>query len=112
MILRRWDIIFVPAGEHDSAGHPAIVLSHERILGSPRFQRVNVLMGTKKQPAENAAEHHVLLDSADGLEFLTLFDCSFLYIIRKSEILRSSGYVSFERRKEIQRKIRAFFGLG
>jgi hypothetical protein len=111
-MLRRWDIVFVPVDAKDTGGHPAVVLSHEWRLTSPHNLRINVLMGTKKQPAESADEHQVLLDGADGLEFLTVFDCSLLYVVRKSAILRSSGYVSFERRKEIQRKVRSFLGLG
>jgi len=80
------------------------------------MERINVLMGSKKQPAEQPAEqareHQVVLNSADGLEFMTLFDCAFVYTIRKSTIMRAIGSVSLERRKEIQRKVRAYLGLG
>jgi hypothetical protein len=110
--LRRWDIVFVPADDKDRVGHPAVVLSHEGRLADPRMERINVLMGTKKQPAESAREHQVVLNGADGLEFLTLLDCAFIYAARKSAILRSAGTVGFHRRQEIQRKVRAYLGLG
>ena len=112
MNLRRWDVVFVPADEKDAVGHPAVVLSHEARLTNTKMERINVLMGTKKQPAEQAREHHVVLNSADGLEFMTLIDCAFIYTVRKGAILRSAGSVSHNRRKEIQRKVRAYLGLG
>jgi PemK-like, MazF-like toxin of type II toxin-antitoxin system len=110
--LSRWDVVFVPASDSDQFGHPAIVLSHEVRLENPRLDRINVLMGTKKQPAEFARDHHVVLNGADGLEFLTLVDCSFVYVVKKSTVRRLAGRVTLERRKEIQRKTRAYLGLG
>ncbi len=89
-----------------------MVLSHETRLANPKMERINVLMGTKKQPAESVREHQVVLNGADGLEFLTLVDCAFVYAVRKSAILRTVGVVSFHRRQEIQRRVRAFLGLG
>lgn len=112
MNLHRWDVVFVPADEKDAVGHPAVVLSHEARLTNPKMERINVLMGTKKQPAEQVREHHVVLNSADGLEFLTLFDCAFIYTVKKGSVLRTAGTVSFSRRTEFQRKVRAFLGLG
>jgi hypothetical protein len=64
--LRRWDVVFVPLDEKDAAGHPAVILSHEARLANPKMERINVLMGSKKQPAEQVREHHVVLNSADG----------------------------------------------
>ena len=88
------------------------MLSDQSILDDPKQIRINVLIGTKKQPAQSAGTHHVILNGADGLEFLTLVDCSFVFTSRKSAILRPSGNVSFHRRQEIQRKVRAILGLG
>jgi hypothetical protein len=110
--LRRWDVVFVRVEGSESEGHPGVVLSEQSMLDDPRQLRINVLMGTKKQPAQGAGTHHVLLNSADGLDFLTLVDCSFVFTARKSAILRSAGTVSLHRRQEVQRKVRAFLGLG
>lgn len=112
MKLRRWDVVFVRVEPSDATGHPGIILSHDGILDDAKQDRINVLVGTKKQPAQSAGAHQVLLNSAEGLEFLTLVDCSFVFTARKSAILRSAGSVSFHRRQEIQRKVRAFLGLG
>jgi len=110
--LRRWDIVFVRADEKDTTGHPGVVLSHEDMLDDPKHQRFNVVMGSKKPPAASAAPRHVLLNGADGLEFVTLIDCGLVGVVRKASVLRMAGVVSWERRKEIQRKVRSYLGLG
>ena len=112
MKLRRWDIIKIPAADNDPVGHPGVVLSAEDILDDDKQQRFNVLVGTKKQPAERAKEHNVVLNGADGLSFLTLLDCSLIYVVRKAQIKERLGVVAFERRQEIKRKVRAYLGLG
>ncbi|MEY2881562.1 MAG: hypothetical protein RLZZ15_3942 [Verrucomicrobiota bacterium] len=112
MNLGRWDIVFARADEKDATGHPAIILSAAEIMNDPKQQRFNVLVGTKKQPAQAVAPHHVVLNGADGLEFATLLDCSLVYLVRKHAILRTAGRVTLERRREIQRKLRAYLGLG
>lgn len=112
MILRRWDIVFVRVDEKDPTGHPGVVLSAEDLLEDPKAQRINVLMGSKKAPAYPAEPRHVVLNGADGLDFLTLIDCSLVVVARKSSILRLAGTVSLERRRVIQRKVRAYLGLG
>lgn len=112
MNLRRWDIVFVRTDENDPAGHPGVVLSPEEMLEDPKSQRFNVLMGSKKSPAYPAQSRHVMLNGADGLEFVTLVDCALVVVVRKSSILRLAGTVSLERRREIARKVRAYLGLG
>lgn len=112
MKLRRWDIVFVRADERDLTGHPAVILSGENSLDDPRQHRFNAVLGTKKPPAAANADHHVLLDGSDGLEHVTQVDCSLVYVARRSSVLRTAGMVSWERRKEIQRKVRAYLGLG
>ena len=112
MNLNRWDVVFVPAGDRDVVGHPAVVLSPPDILGDPRQGRINVLVGTKKQPAEAAKAHQVILNGADGLEFMTLLNCALIYQVRKASILRTAGVVSHGRRGAIAVRVRAALGLG
>jgi len=112
MNLRRWDVVFVRADEKDPVGHPGIILSHEDLLDDPRFLRINLLMGSKKNPAQLLAPRQVMLNGADGLDVLTAIDCDFVVVARKNAILRRVGMVSHERRREIARKVRAFLGLG
>ncbi len=89
-----------------------MLLSSDDILGDAKLDRFNVVTGTKKHPAQNPGAHHVVLNGADGLEFLTLVDCSLVFVARKSAVVRPTGAVSLERRREIQRKVRAYLGLG
>ena len=112
MNCRRWDIVFLRTDEKDRDGHPSVVLSSDDVMADEKQQRFNVVTGTKKQPAESARNHHVILDGADGVEFPTLVDCSLVYVARKSSILRSSGSVTVHRRQQIQRTIRGYLGLG
>jgi len=110
--LHRWDIVFVPAHDKDAAGHPAVVLSPPDILSDPRQGRINVLVGTKKQPAETVKAHQVILNGADGLDFSILVNCALVYQVRKAGIVRLAGAVSHGRRGAIATRVRAALGLG
>ena len=112
MNLHRWDIVFLRTEDRDRDGHPAVILSSDDVMDDDRQQRFNVVVGTKKQPAEQARHHQTILDAADGLEFPTLVDCSLVYVARKTSILRSVGTVTVHRRQQIQRGIRSYLGLG
>ena len=112
MIFRRWDVVFIRIDEKDTVGHPAVVLSSDDVLADDKQQRFNVVVGTKKQPAEHARHHHVILDQADGLLLSTLVDCSLVYVAKKSSVIRSGGTVTVHRRQQIQRTIRGYLGLG
>lgn len=112
MNLHRWDIVFVPAHEKDAVGHPAVVLSPPDILSDPRQHRINVLVGSKKQPAETIKTHQVVLNEADGLEFSTLLNCALVYQVRKVNVRRSVGAVSHGRRGAIATRVRAALGSG
>lgn len=110
--LERWDIIFVPAHEKDVVGHPAVVLSPPDILEDERQLRINVLMGSKKSPAESIKSHQAVLNGADGLEHLTLVNCALVYQVRKASILRHAGRVAHARRSGIAARVRAALGVG
>lgn len=112
MSLHRWDIVFVPAHEKDAVGHPAVVLSPPDILEDARQGRINVLVGTKKQPAETTKAHQVILNDADGLDFSTLLNCALIYQVRKTSVLRTVGAVSHGRRAVIATRVRSALGLG
>ncbi len=110
--MKRWDIIFVRADANDPTGHPGVILSDGMVLADAHQRRINVLMGTKKPPAASTHAHQVLLDEADGLDHLTLVDCSLVYLVAKAAIIRVAGTVSPERRDGIRRRLRASLGLG
>jgi hypothetical protein len=110
--LNRWDVVFVPADEKDAVGHPAVVVSPPDILADPKQGRINVLVGTKKQPAEPAKAHQAILNGADGLEFMTLLNCALVFQVKKANVLRTVGVVSHARRGAIAVRLRAALGLG
>jgi hypothetical protein len=112
MILNPWEIVFVRTDERDETGHPAIVLACLDVLRDGKQPRVNVVTCTKRPPAYDNRPHQVLLNGADGLEFPSLVDCSMVYVVMKSKVMRTVGSVSFERRKEIARKVRGALVLG
>lgn len=112
MTLHRWDVVFVRADEQDTVGHPAVVLSPPDILADARQGRINVVVGTKRVPADSVKSHQVALNGADGLEFQTLLNCALVYQVRKASILRSAGTVSHARRGAIAVRLRAALGLG
>ena len=112
MTFRRWDVVFLRIAEKDATGHPAVVLSSDDMMADDKQLRFNVVAGTKKQPAENARNHHVILDEADGLAFPTLVDCSLVYVAKKSSVIRAGGSVTVHRRQQIQRAVRGYLGLG
>jgi hypothetical protein len=110
--LERWDIVFVRQDECDHVGHPAVVISPPDVLRDSRQLRFNVLVGTKKPPAAKAKTSEVVLDSADGLEFMTLVNSVLVYQVRKASVLRVAGRVCYARRGQIAMKLRAALGLG
>ena len=110
--MNRWDVVFIPTDENDQTGHPAVVLSPPDILSDPRQTRINVVVGTKMQPAERVRPHQVILNGADGLEFTTLLNCALVYQVRKAKILRIAGSVSYARRGAVATRLRAALGLG
>jgi len=112
MTYRRWDILFLKQEDNDRTGHPAVVLSSDDVMGDDKQHRFNVLTGTKKEPAENARNHQVILGEPDGLTQPTFINCAMVFVVRKAAILRSSGSVTLHRRQQIQRIVRGYLGLG
>jgi hypothetical protein len=66
--------------------HPAVIVSNDEYCADPRILRVNVLHGTKVAPGNPARAHQVLLNSAEGLDFLTAIDCGYVYGVNKDDI--------------------------
>jgi hypothetical protein len=110
--LNRWDVVFVPSDKKDAVGYPAVVVSPPDILADPKQGRINVLVGTKKQPAESAKGHQAILNGADGLEFMSLLNCALVFQVKKANVLRTVGVVSHARRGAIAVRLRASLGLG
>jgi len=95
----------------DQNEHPAILFSPQEIIDADNLNRVTVIYGTTKRPAQTIREGQVLLNGADGLEHLTLFDVSQIYTIPKTIIREKLGAVGTERRRLLKRTIIATYRL-
>lgn len=101
---RQWDVVKVRINPQDRDEHPAIILSPNEIaLG--RADRLNVLYGSTKRPAVDILPGQILLDQADGCEHLTVFDCIFFPVVRKSAITAKLGSVSSNRRRKLHQTL-------
>ena len=103
--LQQWDIVKVRVRPEDPGEHPAILLSPQEIIDARNVSRVTVIYGTTKRPTQPIREGQILLNSADGLEHLTLFDVSQIYTLPKTIIREKLGTVSAERRRLLKRTI-------
>jgi hypothetical protein len=110
-MLQPWDIWTFDFTEEDS--HPAVVLGHPDRLNHPQIERVNLLLCTtlRAQDATERAQrlkrNEVLLDQADGLDWLTIVKCDALYFVRKSGLYQRRGSVCLPRRAAIRRVVSA-----
>jgi len=109
--LRQWAVVKVRFRPTDRAEHPAVVVSNDEHCADTRLTRLNVLYGTKTSPGNTPRLHQALLNSADGLDLLTVVDCSYFYTIDKDAITSGLGSVSPERRRALKRTIIASYRL-
>lgn len=108
--LRQWDVVKVRINPEDRDEHPAIVLSNDEVAGG-KWPKVNVIYGTTKRPADPVLAGQILLDEADGCEHLTVFDCAFYPVVKKSAITGRLGKVSANRRRPLHQTISAALRL-
>jgi hypothetical protein len=109
--IRQWDIVKVRINANDRDEHPAIVLSPVEVAASPRVDRVNVIYGSTRRPARDLRPGEILLDEADGLDHLTVFDCLLFPVVKKAAISAVVGHVSSERRRHLHRTLVAALRL-
>lgn len=109
--FRQWDVVKVRLRPEDRDEHFCIVISPEEICADERKPLVNILAGSTKRPAQTADPHEIPLNGADGLERLTLFNCSHFSQISRAKITTITGRVTPERRRQIGRKIVATYRL-
>jgi len=107
----QWDIVKVRINPNDRDEHPAVLISPPEVCADEKKTRLNVLYGTTRRPGSVPQEHEVLLNGADGLEHMTLFSCGHLYTIDRAKISAHLGSVTYERRRQIGRKIIATYRL-
>ena len=109
--LTQWDVVRVRIRPGDKELHPAVVISRAAVCVDHRTQVVNVLYGSTKRPAVAASQTDVALNSAEGLDRLTLVNCDHIYTVRKESIESRIGRVSHERRQALCRTLRLAFAF-
>jgi mRNA-degrading endonuclease toxin of MazEF toxin-antitoxin module len=86
-------------------GHPCVIVSNaER---AERKKWVVVLKCTTLRPGApyQPDELHTTLDQEDGLNTTMRCECDLLYTVAKADLKNRRGEVSFDRRRDISRKI-------
>src|SRR4051812_44798431 len=100
--MKAWEIWTGPL----FGSHPVLLISAQ-----PRIERkqfIVVLKGVTMHPGQpfKTDALQATLDEEDGLETETRFDCDLLYTLERKSLTRQRGEVrSFERRRDIARKI-------
>ena len=108
-VINQWDIYTHPFREGD---HPAIILSPDEICQNSAFQEVNVLLGVTCRPMTRPPKRYeVMLDESDGLDWKTAVRCDQIVFVPKEKLRYHRGAVSYNRRREIGRKIVEVFRL-
>jgi hypothetical protein len=103
--IRPWSVVRLRFRPADRDLHPAAIISNEECCSDPWILRVNALHGTKVAPGTPPRTHQVLLNRAEGLDFLTAFDCGYVYGVAKDDVVSAVGTVGAERRRMPKRKI-------
>ena len=112
--MRQWEIWTFDFTVEDT--HPVVILSNNSRITSPDLERVNVLFCTTlrqsdRARAENLNKNEVLLDKADGLDWLTICKCDAMHFVKKSVLYNRRGVVTPARQVAIRRKIADNFEL-
>jgi len=101
--VRQWDIVKVGINANDRDEHPAIVRFPPEVASSPRVDRINAIYGSTRRPAQELRPGEILLDEADRLDHLTVFDCLLFPVVKKTAISAVVGHVSAERKRHLHR---------
>jgi len=100
--VKAWEIWTGPA----FGSHPVLLVSAQQRIDRKRY--VVVLKGVTMRPGQpfHTDALQTTLDSHDGLQTETRFDCDLLYTLEKKDLSNKRGEVqSLERRRDISRKI-------
>ena len=99
--MKAWDIY----GADIFGEHPCVLVSSQKRID--RKMQVVVLKCTTLRPGTpyNPHELEAVLDQEDGLDLKTRVQCDLMFTIDKTNLSRKRGEVSFERRRDIARKM-------
>jgi hypothetical protein len=101
--MRQWDIFLFPFPEEQP--HPVVIVSPDDRCSNPDLKYVNGLICTSVRLTRPAKLNEILLDEADGLDWLTGVRCDFLHALPKSSFLGQRGRVSDARQVQIMRHV-------
>ncbi len=106
--MKQWD---TSQWEFPHGSHPCVIVSRTARCQNPAFETVNILACQSQQATRKAGDLEALLDVEDGLDWLTLVRCDFLWVARKAELTRYRGTVTAERRRRIGATVIRVLGL-
>ena len=88
--------------------HPCVIVSHpDRTTHKPD---VEVVICSTQTARRLAAQHEIILDLADGLDWETLCKCDLIYAVPRGELKHRRGNVSLNRRRQLVQTIIAAHG--
>ncbi len=93
----------------DRGMHSVVLISHPDLCA--RARHVNVLYCTSQRQNRKPYPYEVMLDAEDGFDWETFCDCSAMWLVDSSKLIRQRGQVTLDRRREIRLKLREFFRL-
>ena len=99
--MKPWEVWDCPL----FGGHPCVIVSNGKRV--ERKNKVVVLKCTTLRPDMPLQPDalHTTLDEEDGLSVVTRCECDLLYTLEKSDLKNQRGEVSFNRRRDISRKM-------
>jgi mRNA-degrading endonuclease toxin of MazEF toxin-antitoxin module len=105
--MNQWDIYMFPFEEERL--HPVVIISPDERAQNRRF--LNGLLVTTIRGDARLNPTEVLLNSADGLEWESACRCDLIHRLEKGLFREKRGVVSYQRRREISRKLASVFKL-
>ena len=103
--MNAWDVYEADLGW---GNHPVVIVSHP--ARATRKEIVEVLDCASQRASRPVCEHEVLLDEADGLDWVTFCKCDCIYAVPRGELKKHRGSVGLERRRQIVRTLIAAHG--
>ena len=85
-----WRFVFPEKGGE----HPVVLISHPDICA--RGDVVNVLFCTTQRQSRPPKQYEVALDTADGMDWETLCNCTMIYAVKAAALFGKRGQVTFE----------------
>ena len=93
----------------DKGLHAAVLISHPDYCAKSNW--INVLFCTSQRQSRAPYPYEIMLNTEDGFNWETFCDCSIMWVVDSSKLIRQRGHVVLERRRAIRAKLRDLFLL-